>query len=262
MGDTKPRAPKSPKNVASTFFNTVNLLPKDLMFEQGGAKIASYPGRHLTSLCPCRSSLPFAEKQSWSYRNMLETSIENLINTQLFFKQTDFLELHFLTFKENFSRNTGNTFFPQTFKLWRTILRPSNAFLKFLHSVWFPITTKIFLNATPWTHKKTRRCKLHRWCEPSDSSLIATGNNLSIINSRDGDFGFASPTQQRYQTKLTFLVQTHPDHPSIPGLLTNHTLECRCGLLSEFWSHRWLFYCHTIDCSCGWLVTRIVMQQN
>jgi len=33
-----PRAPKSPENVASSFFNREHLLPKDLMFEHGGAK--------------------------------------------------------------------------------------------------------------------------------------------------------------------------------------------------------------------------------
>jgi len=45
--------PKSPNNVTSTSFNTVHLLPKDLRFEHGGAKLASCPGRHLTSLRPC-----------------------------------------------------------------------------------------------------------------------------------------------------------------------------------------------------------------
>jgi len=39
------RAPKSPNNTASTFFNTVQLLPKDLRFEYGGAKLASCLGR-------------------------------------------------------------------------------------------------------------------------------------------------------------------------------------------------------------------------
>jgi len=42
--------PKSHNNVTSTFFNTLHLLPKYLMFERGGAKLASCPGRHLTSL--------------------------------------------------------------------------------------------------------------------------------------------------------------------------------------------------------------------
>jgi len=49
-------APKSTNNVASTFFNIVHLLPKGLRSEHGGAKLASCPGRHLTSLrlysCP------------------------------------------------------------------------------------------------------------------------------------------------------------------------------------------------------------------
>ena len=46
-------APKSPNNVTSTFFNTVNLLPKKLRFDHGGAKLDFCPGRHLTSLRPC-----------------------------------------------------------------------------------------------------------------------------------------------------------------------------------------------------------------
>jgi len=46
-------AKKSPENVTSTCFNTVHLLLKDLRFEHGGAKLASCPGRHLTSLRPC-----------------------------------------------------------------------------------------------------------------------------------------------------------------------------------------------------------------
>jgi len=41
-------------NATCTFFDTGNLLPKDLRFEHGGAKLASCPGRHLTSLHPCQ----------------------------------------------------------------------------------------------------------------------------------------------------------------------------------------------------------------
>ena len=43
---------KRPINVTCTFFNTVHLLPKDLRFEYGGAKLASCPRPHLTSLRP------------------------------------------------------------------------------------------------------------------------------------------------------------------------------------------------------------------
>ena len=43
-------APQSTNNVASTFFNTVHLLPKDLRFEHGCTKLVSCPGRHLTSV--------------------------------------------------------------------------------------------------------------------------------------------------------------------------------------------------------------------
>jgi len=46
------RAPKRPNNVASAFFNTVYLLPKDLRFERGYAKLDSCLGRHLTSILP------------------------------------------------------------------------------------------------------------------------------------------------------------------------------------------------------------------
>jgi len=57
-GGTIPRASKTSNKVASTFFNTVHLLLKDLRFARGGAKLASCPGRHLTSLRPS-NSLPF-----------------------------------------------------------------------------------------------------------------------------------------------------------------------------------------------------------
>jgi len=50
-------APKSPNNFTSTFFNTVNFLPKGLRFEHEGAKLATCPGRRLTSLRPCLHSL-------------------------------------------------------------------------------------------------------------------------------------------------------------------------------------------------------------
>jgi len=43
----------APKNVATTFFNIVHLLPKDLRFEHEGAKLVSCPGCHLTSVRPC-----------------------------------------------------------------------------------------------------------------------------------------------------------------------------------------------------------------
>jgi len=46
-------APKSPENVMSSFFNTVNLIAKELKFEHGGTKLASCPGRHVTSLRHC-----------------------------------------------------------------------------------------------------------------------------------------------------------------------------------------------------------------
>jgi len=44
------RAPKSPKNVASAFFNRVHLLPKDLRVEHGGTKLVSYTGGNLASV--------------------------------------------------------------------------------------------------------------------------------------------------------------------------------------------------------------------
>jgi len=65
-GGKIPRAPnhyggaKSPNNVTSTFFNTVHLLPEDLRFKHGGAKLASCSGRHLTSLRPWLAEVIFA----------------------------------------------------------------------------------------------------------------------------------------------------------------------------------------------------------
>jgi len=40
-------------HIASTFFNTVNLLSKKLRFDHGGAKLVFCPGRYLTSLRHC-----------------------------------------------------------------------------------------------------------------------------------------------------------------------------------------------------------------
>jgi len=54
--------PKSLNNVTSTFFNKGHLLPKDLKFEHGGAKLAPCHGRHPNSLCPwcCRAARAFS----------------------------------------------------------------------------------------------------------------------------------------------------------------------------------------------------------
>jgi len=51
-GGRMPLAPKSPNNVASTFFSTAHLLPKDFRFKHGGAKLVSCRGRHLTLVRP------------------------------------------------------------------------------------------------------------------------------------------------------------------------------------------------------------------
>ena len=49
LGTESPRGvPKSPNNVTSTFFNTVNLLQKELRFEHGGG--------HLTCFLPLEPS--------------------------------------------------------------------------------------------------------------------------------------------------------------------------------------------------------------
>ena len=57
-GGTIPRAPKFPNDITSIFFNTVHLLPKDLRFEHGGAKLVSCPMHHLTSLRPAPTATP------------------------------------------------------------------------------------------------------------------------------------------------------------------------------------------------------------
>ena len=46
---------KSSNNAASVFFNTVHLLPNNLRFEHGDAKLFSCPGRHYTLAAPGRS---------------------------------------------------------------------------------------------------------------------------------------------------------------------------------------------------------------
>jgi len=46
--------------------STAHLLPKDLKFEHGGAKLSSCPGRHLTSLRPW-----LCGKHEWKYENSL-----------------------------------------------------------------------------------------------------------------------------------------------------------------------------------------------
>jgi len=58
-------SPKRPNIVTSTFFKTVHLLPKNLRFEHGGARLASCPGRHLASLRPCVPPFLVAGPPSW-----------------------------------------------------------------------------------------------------------------------------------------------------------------------------------------------------
>jgi len=75
----RPRAPKSSYNVTSPFISTVRLLPKDLRFEHGGAKLVSCPGRHLTSLCPWSRCINYSPESfagglgSWKFENHWST---------------------------------------------------------------------------------------------------------------------------------------------------------------------------------------------
>jgi len=55
----------------STFFNTVHLLPRYLRFDHGGAKPASCPGLHLTSLHLCVPFLHIRRRM----RDLLEFSL-------------------------------------------------------------------------------------------------------------------------------------------------------------------------------------------
>ena len=45
--------------VTITSINAEHLLPRDLRFEHWGARLASFPGRHITSLRPCRGAKRF-----------------------------------------------------------------------------------------------------------------------------------------------------------------------------------------------------------
>jgi len=58
---------KSSNKFTSTFFSTVHLLPKELRFKHGGAKLASCPGRYPTSLRPCVEQR--YERQRWFIKN-------------------------------------------------------------------------------------------------------------------------------------------------------------------------------------------------
>ena len=105
-------SPKSPNNVTSTSFHTVRLLPKDLSFEHGGAKLASCPGHHLTSLRPvlantARFSRFFSLRNFaiFSYWGIADFGIalakhRNLVSALSFYKSSDqkpFLTDHAIT---------------------------------------------------------------------------------------------------------------------------------------------------------------------
>ena len=60
-----------PNNVTNTFSNAVNLLPKDLRLEHWGAKLASCPRRHLSSLHPCLRHWNFRLLSFWLALSLL-----------------------------------------------------------------------------------------------------------------------------------------------------------------------------------------------
>ena len=101
---TIPRAPKSPNNVTCTFFNTVHLLLEDLRFENGGAKVASCPGRHLTTLRPClvwtlsiSSHTEQLLTKIWSFENLnFNVRINTFFNSLLLT-----IELTYCLWREN-----------------------------------------------------------------------------------------------------------------------------------------------------------------
>ena len=70
-GGTIIRAPnnyggaENPNSITSAFFNPQHLLPKDLRFEHGDAKVASYPGRH-PGLPPEFSSRGGQKPEGWA----------------------------------------------------------------------------------------------------------------------------------------------------------------------------------------------------
>jgi len=75
-------APKCPDNVTSTFFSAVNLLPKDLRFEHGGAERVSCPGRHLTSVRPCQMNTSLLSSRGttlfYSFSRLLQSEVHEL----------------------------------------------------------------------------------------------------------------------------------------------------------------------------------------
>jgi len=98
QGDNCPGAkslrarPKSPNSITSTSFNTEHLLPKDLRFDHGGAKLSSCPGRHLTSLRPYDSKtfllslLHQLHLKKWTPTHQLQLTLHQA-TTILFFDQ-------------------------------------------------------------------------------------------------------------------------------------------------------------------------------
>jgi len=53
-------------NTTNTLFNAAHLLPTGLRFEHGSAKLASYPGCHLTSLRPWVHTIVGEQHQRWT----------------------------------------------------------------------------------------------------------------------------------------------------------------------------------------------------
>jgi len=67
--------PKSPNIVTRTFSNTVHLFRKTSGSNMGGSKLASLPGRHLTSLRPFRE----VGRQQKALIEKFESSIKSVL---------------------------------------------------------------------------------------------------------------------------------------------------------------------------------------
>ena len=78
--------------LASTFFNTVHLLPKDIKFEYGGAKLVSCPRCHLTFVQPCPVSTPRKLQFRWSSFSFFHLTLLFLHQRSTNIKQVELLE--------------------------------------------------------------------------------------------------------------------------------------------------------------------------
>jgi len=146
-------APKLPNNVTSTFFNTVYLLWKTC-FEHGGPKLASCPGRHLTSSRPCRC-LPHSTHKTHIWR-------------------------HLLLYPGLLWKYKGARMRAQRFLPWESIKTYKGYYENSLYRVFWRTSTE---QSVQTAHTKESQCKWNRatsQCPETKTSLIPFDDNACL----------------------------------------------------------------------------------